>query len=698
MSDQLLDTFREEMAEILAELESSLLELEENAADSDAIDRVFRCLHTIKGSSAMVGLDEISGFVHDIESVYELVRESALAVTRELINITLAAKDQLRSLVASLSGEEEIDIEALNSIGAKFSAMLPDTESRPTANQKTSSDSGNSTTYRIRFRPSPDMFLKGLNPLFILRELKQMGECLIVPQLDEIPPLEELNEEWCYLRWDIILTTESAQDDIRDIFIFVEDHCLELTLDVIDDGGLLDTESGYKKLGEILVERGDLNEEQLKEALLTKGRIGEELIGSGLVTPGTIETALAEQQHVQELRQIRQQTEVASSIRVRSDKLDALVNLIGELVTVQARLSQHSSSVVDNDLLSISEEVERLTWDLRDQVLNIRMLPIGTTFTRYRRLVRDLCSELGKKVALETVGAETELDKTVIDRLSDPLVHLIRNSVDHGIEQPAERVASGKHEIGTIRLSAEHTGANVMITISDDGRGLDSDVLLKRGRELGLVSAEAEPSNRELLNLIFAPGFSTAESVSNVSGRGVGMDVVKRSVDDLRGNIEVYSQPGSGTEFRIKLPLTLAIIDGLLVEIAGESCVFPLSAVEECVELRREESEANDRNLANVRGEIVPYIKLREHFKMYGDERDIEQIVIARIDGMRVGFVVDHVIGEHQTVIKSLGKFYHEVKGLSGATILGNGAVALILDLPQIVDAAAIFENRAINS
>ncbi len=697
MSDQLLDTFREEMAEILTDLEGSLLELEDNAADSDAVDRVFRCLHTIKGSSAMVGLDAISGFVHDIESVYELVRENALAVTRELINLTLAAKDQLRSLVASLSSEEEIDVEALNAISAQFSAMLPDSESSAAIVQQTGSDQGEKTTYRIRFRPSPDMFQKGLNPLFILRELKQMGECLIVPQLDEIPPLEELNDEWCYLRWDIILTTENRQDDIRDIFIFVEDHCLELTLDVIDDGGLLDTDSGYKKLGEILVERGDLDESQLKDALQTKGKIGEELIDSGLVSPGTIETALAEQQHVQEIRQVRKQTEIASSIRVRSDKLDALVNLIGEMVTVQARLSQHSSSVDSNELLSISEEVERLTWDLRDQVLNIRMLPIGTTFTRYRRLVRDLCSELGKSVKLETVGAATELDKTVIDRLSDPLVHLIRNSVDHGIETPEERVAAGKPEIGTIRLSAEHTGANVMITISDDGCGLDCDVLLKRGRELGLISAETEPSNRELLNLIFAPGFSTAESVTNVSGRGVGMDVVKRAVDSLRGNIEVYSQPGSGTEFSIKLPLTLAIIDGLLVEIAGESCVFPLSAVEECVELRREDAAANERNLANVRGEIVPYIRLREHFTMQGDERDIEQIVIARIDGMRVGFVVDHVIGEHQTVIKSLGKFYHEIKGLSGATILGNGEVALILDLPQIVDKAAIFENSSLN-
>ncbi len=693
MNELLLETFREEVAEILSELESSLLELEENSADTDAVDRVFRSLHTIKGSSAMVGLDKVSDFVHDIESVYDLVREGDLITTRELINLTLAAKDQLKTLVGSLIDNETVDAAALDAIAVQFAAMLPVAVADQVVKQKSGKDSGEKVTYRIRFRPSQDMFQKGLNPLFILRELKQIGDCLIIPQLDDIPLLDDLNEELCYLHWDIVLTTDKDPDDIRDIFMFVEDNCQELTLAAIDDGGLLDTEYGYKKLGEILVERGDLNEEQLNKALQSKGKIGEELVGSGLVTPGAIETALAEQKHVLEIRQGRKNAEIASSIRVRSDKLDALVNLIGELVTVQARLSQHSSSLVDNDLLSISEEVERLTWDLRDQVLNIRMLPIGTTFTRYRRLVRDLCAELGKNVTLETVGGDTELDKTVIDRLSDPLVHLIRNSVDHGIEKPDQREQAGKPVTGTVRLSAAHTGANVTITISDDGRGLDRTALLRRGRELGLFSADVDPSERDLLHVIFTPGFSTAESVTSVSGRGVGMDVVKRSVEELRGSIEVHSPPDRGTEFTIKLPLTLAIIDGLLVNIDEESYVFPLSAVEECVELRREDAAANERNLANVRGEIVPYIRLRDFFTMKGGQRDIEQIVIAQIDGMRVGFVVDHVIGEHQTVIKSLGKFYHGIKGLSGATILGNGSVALILDLAQIADKAVILEN-----
>ncbi len=530
---------------------------------------------------------------------------------------------------------------------------------------------------------------------FISRSVKHLGSCLVVPQLDEIPPLDKLKEEFCYLYWDIILTTGKGIDAIYDIFMFVEDHCTELKVDPIDDGGMLDTEPDYKRLGEILVERGDLKPEALSEALKSKKQLGEELVKSGLVSTGKVEAALSEQKRVKDIRQIRQKTEISSSIRVRSERLDKLVNLIGEMVTVQARLSQYCSGDVDSELISISEVVERLTWELRDEVLNIRMLPIGTTFNRFRRLVRDLCSELGKDVNLVTEGAETELDKTVIERLNDPLVHLIRNCIDHGIESPDARRASGKPAAGTVRLTAKHSGANVIISIADDGRGFDRDAVRQRAVAQGLVPHDADISDKDLYNLVFLPGFSTAGQVTSVSGRGVGMDVVKRSVEELRGSIEVVSDPGRGVVFSIKLPLTLAIIDGLLVDIAGESYVFPLSSVEECVELRREEALANERNLANVRGQIVPYVHLKQYFSLSGVEREIEQIVIVNYEGARVGFVVDHVIGEHQTVIKSLGKMYQGVNGLSGATILGDDKVALILDLPQIVEGAALLERAA---
>ncbi len=362
------------------------------------------------------------------------------------------------------------------------------------------------------------------------------------------------------------------------------------------------------------------------------------------------------------------------------------MNLVGELVTVQARLSQTAAGRGDALLDTIAEEVERLTNELRDTALNIRMLPIGTTFSKFKRLVRDLSVELGKDIELTTAGAETELDKTVIEKLNDPLVHLIRNSIDHGIEMPEDREAAGKPRQGTVHLAAVHSGDSVLITITDDGAGLDKEAIRAKGLERGLVTTGAELSDKEIYNLIFAPGFSTARKVTSVSGRGVGMDVVKKAIDALRGTIDITSERGKGSTITIKLPLTLAIIESLLVKIGTDCFVMPLSIVEECIELTREDvANAHGRNLANVRDQIIPYIPLRERFRIPGELPEIEQIVITSIQGSRIGFVVDDVIGEHQTVIKSLGKMYKDVKGLSGATILGDGSVALILDVPHLV-------------
>ncbi|MEJ2699809.1 MAG: chemotaxis protein CheW, partial [Desulfuromonadales bacterium] len=451
-------------------------------------------------------------------------------------------------------------------------------------------------------------------------------------------------------------------------------------------GGLLDNEGDYKRLGEILVERGDLLPEDLQGVLGKNSRIGEILIQKKLVDGVKVESALVEQQRVQGIRRRRQSAAAVSSIRVKSEKLDHLVDLIGELVTVQARLSQTSLSRNDPDLVSIAEEVERLTWALRDQVLNIRMLPIGTTFGNFRRMVRDLAAELGKEVELVTGGGETELDKTVLERLNDPLAHLIRNCIGHGIESPSERLEAGKPKAGRIHLSACHSGSNVQVQVRDDGKGLDRQAIREKAVASGLLAPEAEISEKDLFDLIFAPGFTTTAEVTNVSGRGVGMDVVRQAVDGLRATIDIASTPGRGTTFTFELPLTLAIIDGLLVNIGGGNFVLPLSAVEECIELRREESrKGSSRNLVYLRGELIPFIRLRERFRISGEEPEIEQIVIARFDNRRIGFVVDFVVGENQTVIKSLGRLYREVRGLSGATILGDGSVALILDLPQLV-------------
>ncbi len=679
-------TYREEANELLTELETSLLELEETPEDAELIGRVFRAMHTIKGSGAMFGFDEIAGFTHEVETVFDLVRNGRMAVTKQLLNLTLQARDQIKSLLdASVSGIR-IDRAAGDAIIAGLKQLLPEGEPveimRPVKDPSpvVPSPAGGRKTWRIRFKPVPEILLSGTNPLALINELRDLGTCQVIAHTDLIPHLSEMKPEHCYLYWDIVLTGICGLDAIKDVFIFCEDDC-ELRIDLIDDG-LSESDDGYKKLGDILVERGDLSQTELQKILSLQKRFGELAVAVGAVTHDKIQSALAEQQQVKVVRQERSSQEAATSIRVPAEKLDQLVNLVGELVTVQAHLSQTAAIRNNADFASIAEEVERLTEELRDTALNIRMLPIGSTFTKFKRLVRDLSQELGKEIEMETEGAETELDKTVIERLNDPLVHLIRNSIDHGIEMPEVRRAAGKPTQGTVHLGAVHSGDSVLITIRDDGAGLDRDRIREKAIERGLISANSELPDREIYTMIFAPGFSTAARVTSVSGRGVGMDVVKKGIEALRGSIEITSARGIGSTITLRIPLTLAIIESLLVRIDTSYFVLPLSHVEECVELTREDiKNAHGRNLANVRGAIVPYILLREQFGIESNRPDIEQIVITGINGSKVGFVVDSVIGQHQTVIKTLGRVYRDVKGVSGATILGDGTVALILDM-----------------
>ncbi|MEO5359801.1 MAG: chemotaxis protein CheA [Nitrospirota bacterium] len=689
------EAFKEEAAELLTELETSLLELEEHPTDEDLIGRVFRAMHTVKGSGAMFGFDDIAEFTHEVETAFDMVRNGKLAVTKELTNLTLRARDQIRTMIEASEGKATVDHKISKSIIDSLQLLTKGTAAgspsgHEAAAQKpsksASGDASHSVTYRIRFKPFADLFVTGTNPILLINELRQMGSCMVVAQIDAITRLEEFNPESCATYWDIILTTTLSTNAIKDVFIFVDDMC-DLHVEIVDEEGEYDEAEGYMKLGEILAARGDVKIDELKKLLGKQKKVGEILVDAGIVDSGHIASALAEQQHIKEVREQRQKTtDTAASIRVPSDKLDKLVDLVGELVTVQARLSQTAIVHGEATLTSISEEVERLTWELRDSTMSIRMLPIGSTFSKFKRLVRDLSIELGKEIQMTTDGAETELDKTVIEKLNDPLVHIIRNSIDHGIERPDVREAAGKPKMGTVHLSAGHSGANVLIKIEDDGAGLDKERILKKAIDNGLIAPDAELSEKEIFGMIFAPGFSTAQKITNVSGRGVGMDVVKKNIDALRGLVEVKSRKGSGTTITLRLPLTLAIIDGLLVKIANEVFVIPLAVVEECVELSKKDIErTHGRHVSNVRGILIPYIRLREHFVIEAEEPEMEQIVITEVDDKKVGFVVDYVIGEHQTVIKSLGRVFKDIAGISGATILGDGTVALILDVPTLV-------------
>lgn len=683
------ETFREEAYELLAELERSLLELEDNPGDMEQVGRVFRAMHTIKGSGAMFGFDDIASFTHNVENVFDQVRSGKIPVTRELVNLTLSARDHIKDLLDASGTENPVDEANASRIISSLNKLLTgggDSEpSKETQDIQLSSRA--MVTYRVQFKPHPELFMNGTNPLLLLNELRDLGECSVTAHTENIPALEDLNPEALYIFWDVVLTTDKGMNAIKDVFIFVEDDS-DITIDILmeeDPYNVLD--QPQPRLGEILVKHGAISDQALTKALSSQKRIGEILVQEKITTRAAVAAALSEQNQIKKRIEQRAESTQTSSVRVPAEKLDQLVDLVGELVTVQARLSQKAAKQGDPDLVAIAEDVESLTGGLRDNAMSIRMLQIGTTFASFKRLVRDLSNELGKNIELTTAGGDTELDKTVIDQLKDPLVHIIRNSVDHGIETPEERRNAGKEETGTIHLSAEHSGAHVLIRIKDDGKGLDPVVIRRKAVEKGIIASDAEMDENEIQNLLFAPGFSTAEKITDLSGRGVGMDVVKRSIESLRGSIDLSSVNGSGTTITLKLPLTLAIIDGLLVQIGEGYFVLPLSSVEECVELTGEQRKSRKNgNILNIRGDIVPYVRLRDEYDIQENTPDLEHVVIMETYGRRVGFVVDRVIGGHQTVIKNLGSTFKDARDISGATILGDGTVALIIDVNKIVD------------
>jgi len=688
--DQFRRGFREEARELLVELESVLLELNEQPGDEGLVGRVFRALHTVKGSGAMFGFDALAAFAHKLENAFDEVRKGHLTVTPELVDLTLSALDQIRAMVEEGEGSAAADPEACAAILGRVRALMGPGEAAPgttTVATETKTGEGKAgsggpassgaaeCTWRIRFAPGPEMMRFGADPLLLLRELGSLGRLTVHASTEGIPPLAELEPERCYVRWEMTLATTAGEDAIRDVFIFVEDSC-ELTIEPVaaeteavaetvapaaaraTDGARREDKGGEKKADEASCE-GDRIARGLEEKRRSPGRRASD------------------------------QPETAASLRVPAARLDQLVDLVGELVTVQARLSEIAARGGDGEVGAVAEEIERLTSALRENSMTLRMLPIRATFEKFRRLVHDLARDLGKSVELTIEGAETELDKTVIDQLGDPLMHLIRNSMDHGIESPEERAAAGKKAAATIHLSARHSGASVVIGVADDGAGIDAEAVRHRAIERGLTTADAPLTDNEIFSFIFEAGFSTAKRVTDISGRGVGMDVVRQRVESLRGSIDVASERGQGTTVTLHLPLTLAIIDGLLVRVGEAFFVLPLASTLECIELSREEVEqAKGRQVANVRGQIVPWIRLRQYFAVHTAPPEREQIMVVECEEGRCGLVVDEVLGECQTVIRNLGRLYRHVQVVSGATILGNGRVALILDPMRLVQEA----------
>ncbi len=671
--DEQKQAYREEAYELLAELEGALLELEESPTDADLVNQVFRALHTIKGSGAMFGFDPIARFTHEVETVFDQVREGRVPVSKELIRLALNARDQIRVMLDS-DTDAMAESRTAQEIIAGLRAFLPAESPEPSPAERAEPADPELSAFAIEFEPQEKIFTNGTHPAFLFNELKSLGaegekSCRIKARTEAIPRLEEMDPEACYLSWEIRLETYQPLNAVKDVFIFVEDQS-RITIQPAE---------AEPNPGPLAGDRS--------AAISSHRLLGQILVDAELIDPNTLETALKEQKEGQRfLSEKRSEEREGYSIRVASDKLDRLVDLVGELVTLQARLSQQAISRKDTSLISIAEDMEMLTSELRDNTMSIRMLPIGMTFKRFRRLVHDLADDLGKEVTMVTQGESTELDKTVIEQINDPLIHLIRNTIDHGIEPPEERVGKGKPRQGTISLSAEQSGSEVHIRIAGDGNGFDLEAIRKKAVDQKLIAQDAPLDEQEILSLIFAPGFSTAKHISGVSGRGVGMDVVKSRIEALGGSIAIENYREKGSAVILKLPLTLAIIDGLLVKVGESHYVIPLTTVEECVELRRKEADlASRRNMMRVRDDLITFLRLREVFDVNGDSPAIERVVIVSEGGTCLGLGVDQVIGHHQTVIKGIGRFYRDVAGLSGATILGDGTVALILDIPQLL-------------
>ena len=703
MFDQVASVFFDEANELLDNLEGYLLTLETEPENQEVISAVFRSMHTIKGSSAMFGFDEISKFTHKMESTFDMVRNGIVPVTPQLINLTLKARDHIRSLLGAeitpeLQNASQFIIEELNSCVEPFektqksaaSVSQKQNEAQLSLQNDSSSEKGDAlpeSTWRISFVPSDTIMQNGTRPELLVKELAEMGNATILTFADKIPPLSKLEEEKCYLYWDIILTTSKTENDIKDVFIFVDDTS-QIKIEKINDFGV------HKKIGEILISRKLITEAELTKVIEEQKKVGDLLVQKNVVSEQQIKAALAEQGHLNKLVKAKEipasqavQNPVASqTIRVNSSKLDQLVNLVGELVTINARLSSVAAEIKNPGLQTLTELGEHLIFSLRDTSMDMRMLPIGTIFSRFRRLVHDLAAQLGKNIELVTEGADTELDKNVIEKLNDPLVHLIRNSCDHGIENPEIRAQLGKNATGTVKLSARHAGAFVLITISDDGGGLNKDAIYNKGVERGLIKANENLTDKQIFEMIFQPGFSTNKTVTSVSGRGVGMDVVKRDIDSLGGSVSVETERGKGSSFILKIPLTLAIIEGMLVQIGDNKYVVPVSGVEECIEY--EPAEDSDFLCSHIvaRDEYLPCINMRKYFEVDSPLPQNPQVVVVNDQSSKIGIIVDHIIGNHQTVIKPIGKLYKKIEGLSGSTILGDGSVALILDIFKLSD------------
>jgi two-component system chemotaxis sensor kinase CheA len=717
--EELYSVFAQEAREQLTAMEDGLLRMEQGDQDSDTLNAIFRAAHTIKGASGVVELHHVEKFTHILENLLDKLRNNEIGLSSEMITALLQGCDHIGALLNRVDqGHMDAD-EALEKSGEATAETLRAFTGGTTTTDKagmveasvgTVERSGGDTTmsdcWHISIRFGRDVLRMGMEPLAFLRYLLNLGEIAHLTTLsDGMPQAEDMDPECCYLGFEITLRSHATKDQIENVFSFCRDECdlyiLPPNSKVADYLGLIEhLPEENMRLGEILVKSGAITQEELDQGLrrqvaATKiaeatdqvaPQLGDILVEKKMVQPEIVEAAAAKQKQVAEKK-----TAESRLIRVQADKLDQLIDLVGELVIAGASANLLAQKSKQGNLVEATSVLSRLVENIRDSALQLRMVQIGETFNRFNRVVRDVSRELGKDIDLVITGAETELDKSVVEKIGDPLMHLVRNALDHGIEPAAVREAAGKPVKGRVELNAFHDSGSIVIEVVDDGGGLKADKIQAKAIEKGVIQPGQVLSEQEIVNLIFEAGFSTMEKVSNLSGRGVGMDVVRRNIQALRGQVDVKTEVGVGSRFVIRLPLTLAIIDGFLTSVGAFSYVIPLDSVVECLELQ---DDATRGHMLNLRGEVLPFIRLREFFDVEEAPPQRENVVVISAGGHKAGIVVDQLLGEFQTVIKPLGSLFKHLRGIGGSTILGSGEVALILDVQALTQLASQTEER----
>ncbi|MFO1369618.1 MAG: chemotaxis protein CheA [Marinagarivorans sp.] len=703
--DAYLQTFIVEAEELLAQMETLLLSLEQGQQDNDTLNALFRAAHTIKGSAGMFGLLPIVDFTHTIENVLDQARDGRIELSTDLLGILLSCRDHIAQLVEHTKHNTQPDA-ACSNRGATLVSTLAGwiTEAAVPSEDLTCARAApkaiepNQDYWHIAAGFSPSLLSDGVDPLSLFRYLGTLGELIKISVLtDDLPSLEAFNPETLYLNFEIILDSKASLEEIEAVFSFACEgsHIIivpprsntQAYIDLI-----LSLPKSSLKLGEILVQTHAITAAELELALDWQKQqakddkpidlLGHILVSAQGVAPGIISAALDKQKHNQE---IRAQATETRFIRIEADRLDKLINLIGELVVSRQRVDLISNGVGNSQLSEAVTSLGYFTEQIRDAALTLRMVPIGDTFLRFKRVVRDTAKELTKEIELVIEGADTELDRSMVEKLNDPLMHIVRNAMDHGIESPAQRKAQHKPQTGVITLKAKHDGGNIVIAISDDGGGLDLERIRKKAIANHIIEEGSSLSAQELSQLIFHPGLSTAEKITSLSGRGVGMDVVKRNIEALQGTIEIDSQMGRGTTISIRLPLTLAIIDGFHVMAGDINFIIPQNTILECVDLSGLH-HSKEQHCINLRGQQVPFVRLHELFNLAsGADNPREKLVVVQFGDRRAGIVVDHLYGEIQTVVKPMGPIFQALKGIGGSSLLGTGAVALILDVQQLI-------------